>query len=153
MKIKLGMMACAGLLATVGLTFGCGDSTSSGGAGGAATTTTGSGVSTSSSKSGSGTTVSGSTGSGVANDCATFCATIKANCTGMDLQFGGSDAACMTACTPLAKGMSGDMSGATLGCHIYHATAAKTTPDVHCWHASIPSVSDTAPHTAAGPCN
>src|SRR5262245_39850472 len=58
-------------------------------------------------------------------DCATYCTTITANCTGTDAQY--TDAAdCMTQCTAAgwAAGTAADAMGNTLGCRIYHATAA-----------------------------
>ena len=147
MNIKLGVLAAAGLFATVGLTFGCGDSAGTGGAGTTGTTT----GTTSSSKATTG--VGTSTSTGGANDCTAYCASIATNCTGANVQFANT-AACMTACMPLTPGTPGATSGASLACHIYHAAAAAGAgAAVHCWHAAIPSVSETAPHTAAGPCN
>ena len=74
-------------------------------------------------------------------DCPTYCTNIQANCKDTNAQFGGANAAdatahCTAACATWTKGMASDMTGATLGCHIYHAGApAMTDPVTHCPHA------------------
>src|SRR5262249_39907454 len=44
---------------------------------------------------------------------------------------------CISACGAYhwSTGMSGDASGNTLGCHLYHAGAAASDPALHCPHA------------------
>jgi hypothetical protein len=72
----------------------------------------------------------------LALDCPTYCANIKANCTGLNTQY-FDDTHCMATCAKFPLGASTDTSGNTLGCRIYHANNAKVTsmPDVHCPHA------------------
>ncbi len=161
MNIKLGLLASAGLLATVGLTLGCGDSASTGGAGGTGTTTTTttttkSSANASSAKStgatptvGSSTgatpTVGSSSGTGGGNDCANYCSIIEASCTGVSPQAAAdkqyaSNAECLTACAAFTPGTPGATTGNTLACRIYHATVAGSAPqpgnaDTHCAHA------------------
>jgi hypothetical protein len=93
----------------------CGSSTSSGYGGGATTSGT------------------GGTASASAPDCATYCDEIMASCTGTHAQY--SDAAtCKASCAAFPLGKSGDVSGDTLGCRVYHVGVAKTDP-THCTHA------------------
>src|SRR5262245_47367893 len=66
--------------------------------------------------------------------CTNYCTKITANCTGANQQF-DMMAQCMSSCAHLPMGTAADMSGNTLGCHIYHATAAMANPGVHCVHA------------------
>jgi hypothetical protein len=74
-----------------------------------------------------------------------------ANCKAADVQFADATA-CMTACaTVTTPGTAADTAGNTIGCHLYHANAAATTPDVHCWHAGIPSYNDST-KASPGPC-
>lgn len=70
----------------------------------------------------------------VALDCATYCSTITANCTGERTQY-GNDPFCQAACAAFPAGTLDDMAGNTLGCRIYHAGAAQADPTVHCVHA------------------
>lgn len=71
-------------------------------------------------------------------DCATYCATIRANCTGANEQYAppGETDDCLATCEAFAEpGTLEDTSGNTLGCRIYHATAAASDADMHCGHA------------------
>jgi hypothetical protein len=78
-------------------------------------------------------------------DCEGFCTIVLGECTGANQQYGGSMATCMTSCAgyattpPYSSSVTG---GNSFACRLYHATAAASTPNVHC------------PHTAAasGPC-
>jgi hypothetical protein len=85
------------------------------------------------------TTIDGSTptidSSGGAFDCAAYCTTITANCTGDNAQYGTTPDACPTTCATWAAGTEGETSGNTLGCHLYHAGAAADAPGTHCIHA------------------
>lgn len=71
--------------------------------------------------------------------CTDYCNEIASACTGANAQYGGANAAdvtahCMSTCG--AFDPSSNQSGATLGCHAYHATNAMTMdPTVHCPHA------------------
>lgn len=79
---------------------------------------------------------------GGAPTCAAYCAKIETNCTaGSD---GGGNtqymdaATCNTYCTTAAAwpaGKTGDLSGNTIGCRLYHAGAAAADPVLHCPHA------------------
>jgi len=71
----------------------------------------------------------------VKQDCPTFCGEVLANCTGANAQF-PDDAHCEATCASWALGTAADKTGATLGCHIYHAGApSMMTPTTHCVHA------------------
>lgn len=67
-------------------------------------------------------------------DCASYCATIEANCTGDNDQY-GPDGSCMAICATFAEGAIDDMAGNTLGCRLYHAGAAAGDAATHCPHA------------------
>ena len=78
---------------------------------------------------------------GNAPTCAAYCAKIAMNCTAGD---GGSNAqyadtaTCNTYCSSASHwpaGMTGDTSGDTIGCRLYHAGAAAADPVLHCPHA------------------
>ena len=79
---------------------------------------------------------------GSAPTCAAYCAKIQMNCTTDD---GGSGNAqypdvqtCTSYCTTAAgwpAGMTGDQTGNTIGCRLYHAGAAAADPVLHCPHA------------------
>jgi len=78
----------------------------------------------------------------VALDCNTYCSTIQTNCTGLNAQYGGANAAdatthCMATCAKFtAQGTVTDTTGTTLGCHLYHAGApSMAMPGTHCIHA------------------
>src|SRR2546430_1085986 len=81
--------------------------------------------------------------SGGAPTCADYCAKIAINCTGSDGGVVGnaqyaSTVACQTYCTTAAgwpAGMKDATSGNTIGCRLYHATAAAADPVFHCPHA------------------
>jgi hypothetical protein len=73
-------------------------------------------------------------GSGATPDCTTYCSTIMGACTATHSQY-GSMANCMDSCKHFTVGTSGQMSGDTLGCRSYHATAAMSDPVTHCIHA------------------
>ena len=79
---------------------------------------------------------------GATPDCVSYCTAIMANCLG-----DGSDAGmgsngqytsmdnCLHSCAAMPVGALADSSGNTLGCRLYHATAAKGDPATHCPHA------------------
>ena len=71
-------------------------------------------------------------------DCAMYCAGVTTVCVGDLAQF-SNIAACKSWCdaAKLTAGTVDDKSGNTLGCRIYHASVASTTPDAakaHCEH-------------------
>jgi hypothetical protein len=80
--------------------------------------------------------------SGNAPTCAAYCAKVEMNCTASD---GGTSheqyasvSDCNTYCTTAAAwpaGATGDQSGNTIGCRLYHAGAAAADPVTHCPHA------------------
>lgn len=80
------------------------------------------------------TTAGEDTDTGGALDCATYCATIMANCGGGNMQY-SSEASCLGACAAFDPGTAADTSGNTLGCRTYHAGAAASDPGLHCAHA------------------
>jgi hypothetical protein len=90
-------------------------------------------------------------------DCTTYCTKIAANCTGANAQFGGSSADdatahCTATCAKFDVGTAADTSGATLGCHLYHAGAAAggaANATTHCPHAGPAGA---AVNAAAGVC-
>ncbi|MCC7072988.1 MAG: hypothetical protein IT383_16825 [Deltaproteobacteria bacterium] len=69
-------------------------------------------------------------------DCAAYCATVTANCTGGAAQY-ENEADCIEFCQAnhltWATGTGADQAGNTLGCRQYHAGAANN--DEHCLHA------------------
>ncbi len=79
---------------------------------------------------------------GATPTCAAYCAKIAMNCTaagdgGSNAQYLDS-ASCMSYCTTAAAwpaGMTGDLTGNTIGCRTYHAGAAAADPVLHCPHA------------------
>jgi len=87
------------------------------------------------------TTDGGSDAGGPPVDCATYCTAVTAACTGADAQY--ADATdCMTQCTAAGwtAGAASDTAGNTIGCRIYHATAASasaTAATTHCPHAGL----------------
>jgi hypothetical protein len=141
------LLVLGGLVGGLALAVGCGDSGSTSGSGGSGTGASGSGGSTSttttSSTGGSGT--GGSTTTGGAATCTSYCTAIMANCTGADQQY-LTQATCEAECAAFAAGMPGDMSGNSLECRAYHAGVAGTmNPEVHCVHAGpLGSGSDAA---------
>ena len=66
--------------------------------------------------------------------CTAYCTKITANCTAANQQY-SMMAQCMSSCAHFPTGTAADMSGNTLGCHLYHAGAAMANPGVHCVHA------------------
>jgi hypothetical protein len=73
-------------------------------------------------------------------DCATYCTTIQANCTGANAQYPTEtdNAHCLGTCMKFTVGTSADMGGQnTLGCRLYHAQNAMISgdPATHCPHA------------------
>lgn len=133
----------AGSLVSLGLLVasapGCGDDTTETGT---TTTTTTSTETTTTSGTGGQTGTGGGgtggegTGGSAALSCADYCATIATNCTGADDQWGETvPGMCEAVCATWEVGTVDDMSGNTLGCHSYHATAASSMSDVHCPHA------------------
>lgn len=79
---------------------------------------------------------------GAAPTCAAYCAKIQMNCTnddggGGNMQYPDT-ATCTSYCMTAAAwpaGMTGDQSGNTIGCRLYHAGAAAADPVTHCPHA------------------
>jgi hypothetical protein len=82
-------------------------------------------------------TIAGPGGDGVCgNNCESFCALADQICTGSNQQF-VSIADCMTVCNgflPDPPFDSGQVSGNTFECRLYHLTAASLTPETHCPH-------------------
>jgi hypothetical protein len=76
-------------------------------------------------------------GAGVCGtNCDGFCQIVMDSCTGTEEAY-ATLGACTTACggfTDTEKYDAGDMSGDTLACRLYHATAASTDPVTHCGH-------------------
>lgn len=56
------------------------------------------------------------------------------NCTGGEAQYADMKS-CVNSAATFAPGTAADMTGNTLGCRAYHATAAKDAPATHCVHA------------------
>jgi hypothetical protein len=78
-------------------------------------------------------------------NCEGFCTVALGSCAGQANPPYASMGACLTACAGFATTppySAATTSGNSLACRLYHATAASTTPTLHC------------PHTAAagGPC-
>lgn len=68
-------------------------------------------------------------------DCASYCTTIQMNCMGANAQY-PDVGHCMAACASFDVGTTGQATGNTLGCRIYHAGApAVTNAMLHCPHA------------------
>ena len=70
-------------------------------------------------------------------DCASYCTSVTANCTGDNAQY-ASESECLTYCNTTAAlpaGLTTDTTGNTVGCRIYHADAASSDPGLHCAHA------------------
>ena len=77
----------------------------------------------------------------IANDnptCAAYCAVLFDNCSGENAQY-ASEEECNTMCATylLDPGTLTDTEGNTIGCRIYHATAAGTLGTSHCAHAGL----------------
>jgi hypothetical protein len=127
----------SGLLAAA---VGCGDDVEgSGGLGGGTTTTTGTGTGTTGTgttkaTTGTGTTTSGSTGTSMAATCDAYCAAIDAACGEPLAQYASVDA-CGEICLSFAQGTLPDTAMDTLECRAYHAGAAASSADPHCFHA------------------
>jgi len=69
--------------------------------------------------------------------CETYCAFNLLACTGANAQY-ASESACSDYCTnnlELFQGSWNDTGGDTIGCRLYHSTAAVTSPSVHCPHS------------------
>lgn len=79
-------------------------------------------------------TTSEITTGGDAPSCEEYCASITANCSGGQAQY-GSPQTCLATCEAFSPGTIADKSGNTLGCRAYHATAAVGDPLTHCTHA------------------
>jgi len=155
-------IALAGLAAAFFITQGC-SSSSDGGGNTADGGTTDGGGSHDSGTADTGTSDTGASDTGTADssneaggapDCATYCTSIMANCTGANAQY--TDATvCANVCAGFtAKGASSDMMGDTLGCRIYHAGAAgmsAAAATTHCPHAG-PTGGDKDPKGTAGVC-
>jgi len=68
------------------------------------------------------------------NTCAAYCANIQVNCAGENAEY-ISTFVCMQMCAQFEPGVPGDETQNSLACRIWHTTAAKTDPTVHCRHA------------------
>lgn len=76
-----------------------------------------------------------------APDCDRYCDILEVTCgvdplTGEDVSVYESRDECLAACAVMEVGETGDITPNTLGCRIYHATAAAGDPVTHCDHAS-----------------
>ncbi len=78
------------------------------------------------------------------NWCANYCHLAESICTGENAIFDNAEQ-CFTACRDIDDtGTSGDTSGDTIQCRMYHLTAAYRSPGAsagHCGHASPVSLS------------
>jgi hypothetical protein len=136
-----GQTSTASTTATTPATTG-GSTGAEGSSGEATTHATHGGTTTSATTSGEPTTTATtsepSTGElttgGEALSCDAYCATISANCTGANAQYGSAET-CLATCADIPPGAPADTGGNTLGCRTYHAGAAAGMPDVHCRHA------------------
>jgi len=79
-----------------------------------------------------------------APSCQDYCTAIMTNCTSTTdpdsgLPVGNQQYTdmqnCLNSCKAMPVGALSDTSGNTLGCRLYHATAAKSDPVTHCPHA------------------
>jgi hypothetical protein len=66
--------------------------------------------------------------------CNAYCTNIMANCTGENAEYINAFV-CMQMCAQFDPGVAGDETGNSLACRIWHTTAAKSDPTVHCRHA------------------
>ncbi|MFO0551325.1 MAG: hypothetical protein U0271_23245 [Polyangiaceae bacterium] len=85
---------------------------------------------------------------GICGDgCEAFCNLEMQACTGANQQYATNDD-CMTACDAFPGSAAaddfdtGDTSGDTFNCRLYHATAAATDPDIHCTHTKVGTPND-----------
>jgi hypothetical protein len=117
----------------VGALVGCGDDT--GGSGGGAQGGGGSGGGTTTSSTTSTSDGGGGEGGGATGaTCASYCASVGANCTAGNLQY-ADEAQCLAACAAFEQGEPGATSGNSLECRQYHADFASNDPATHCVHA------------------
>jgi hypothetical protein len=124
----------------------CGDDeTGSGGSGNTGNTGNNGGTTNTGGDPGTGGMATGGMGTGgtmeLPLDCATYCGTITAACTGDNSQYVSNDN-CLAVCDSFVAGTNGTGAPATgentLGCRIYHASVASTgatEADTHCTHA------------------
>lgn len=108
---------------------GCGASTS-GGVDGSVSTSDGGQSDAGPSDSGV-VTDGGASDGGTATPCASYCASIQANCTAANVQY-PSLGSCLGSCAGFASGAA---TGNTLECRAYHANAAGSDAATHCPHA------------------
>lgn len=67
-------------------------------------------------------------------DCTSYCTASLANCASMEPQYSDM-ASCLGTCAAFTPGSASDTSGNTLGCRLYHTTAAASLPGMeHCLH-------------------
>jgi hypothetical protein len=78
--------------------------------------------------------MAGNAGASASLTCDAYCTAIMANCTGGNLQF-ENNAQCLAVCATYPEGTLADTVDNTLGCRLYHATAAATGAALHCPHA------------------
>lgn len=122
--LAVGMLSLVALVA-------CGDDTSGTGGGGQGGGGTGGGSTTTTTT----TTGGGGEGGGAAGaTCASYCASIGANCTAGNQQYGDTTQ-CLAACAAFEQGEPGATSGNSLECRQYHADFAANDPAAHCGHA------------------
>jgi len=77
------------------------------------------------------------TGIGVCTNgpkCTDYCNSIQSACTGSLAQYFNTQA-CLDSCKTLPSGTAADTAGNTIGCRTYHAGAAGSQPNPHCYHA------------------
>jgi len=73
-------------------------------------------------------------GGGAAPSCTAYCTASLANCASMEPQYSDM-ASCLGTCAGLTPGTTGDISGNTLACRVYHTSAAASMPGMeHCLH-------------------
>lgn len=124
--------------AALALGTGCGSSSTTTGSGGS-TSTTGTTTTT--------TAGTGGTGGTAAATCEDYCTENLANCKDANAQWPSKES-CLAACATFPAGKTGDTSGDSLGCRVYHTGAAATDAATHCHHAG-PTGGDKDPSDAA----
>jgi hypothetical protein len=68
------------------------------------------------------------------NTCAAYCANIQVACTGVNAEYINTFV-CLAMCQQFEPGVPGDETQNSLACRIWHTTAAKSDPALHCRHA------------------
>lgn len=98
----------------------------------------------------------GDGGDGGGLNCNHYCNIVMSGCTpdAGTAQY-ASQAECLAMCAKLPVGTAGDTTGNTLGCRLYHAGVAASSPDagaIHCGHAG-PYGGDVCGDKCAGFCS